>query len=348
MIQTAFSRGKSLSSGSRTNKLLPTVVIILLVAASLFFSCTQAGSSLLPDAGGKTGEVLVVMPREQWNGNAGEVIRKILSAPYTMLPQYEPVFDYFYVDPQNFREFLLLHRNIILADINEDYQATAINFRYNERAHNQIEIIIKAPDINSFSALLIKSGEKILATLEEIERKRLREAFRYNISNEITERINKKHGVSLTLPEDWEVAADTSGFTWLMKESGTVLQGIFVYSGMADSIHELTDVRLTQTRDSVLKAFVPGSSEGSYMTTEKEFPPAIRNYSLNEQLYVAELRGLWKTANGISMGGPFMSISFMNADNTFTTVEGFVFAAGYDKRDYMREVESIVTSTGFP
>jgi len=348
MIQTACSRDKSSSSGSRTNKLLPTAVIILLVTAFLLFSCRPAGSSLLPDAGGKTGEVLVVMPREQWDGDAGEMIRKILSAPYTMLPQYEPVFDYFYVDPQNFREFLLLHRNIILADINQDYQDTSLSFRYDGRALNQIEVIIKAPGVDSFSALLNKSGEKILASLENIERKRIRETFRNNINNELAGLVNRNHGISLTIPEDWEVAADTSGFTWLMKESGTVLQGIFIYSGKAAGIHELTDVRLTQTRDSVLKAFVHGSSDDSYMTTEKEFPPAMRKYNLNQRLYVAELRGLWKTINGISMGGPFMSISFINQDSTFTTVEGFVFAAGYDKRDYMRETESVVTSTGFP
>jgi hypothetical protein len=45
------------------------------------------------------------------------------------------------------------------------------------------------------------------------------------------------------------------------------------------------------------------------------------------------------------MGGPFYSFSFINSDQTaVVTVDGFVYAPEEYKRDYLREVESIVKS----
>ena len=87
---------------------------------------------------------------------------------------------------------------------------------------------------------------------------------------------------------------------------------------------------------------------GSYMTTEKEFKPKFMEYSLRGKRYVAELRGLWKMEKGISMGGPFVSITTLDEKrNRVVTVEGMVYAAGYDKRNFVRQVEAIVYSLNF-
>ena len=53
--------------------------------------------------------------------------------------------------------------------------------------------------------------------------------------------------------------------------------------------------------------------------------------------------------NGIAMGGPFVSVTALNEkENKIITVEGFVFAAGEDKRNYVRQLDAIVLSLAFP
>lgn len=346
MIQTASIRDKNWLYGSKITKSFLLTVFNILFTLSMIFSCRQAAKSPLPDAAGTTGEVLVVMYEDQWTGEAGEALRRLLSVPYEILPQHEPVFDYFHVNPPDFREFLLLHRNIILADINPEYNDSLPVYSFNGRAHNQLEIIIKTPDLQSFNKIIKNNGREILSKLEDMERKRFVNVFAGNINSQVTGMISEKHNISLIIPQDWDIALDTTGFTWLLKESGTILQGIFIYSWTTMESRQLTAEKIIHARDSLLREYVRGSSDNSYMTTEPEFPPLLSCHTLIDSLEIAELRGLWKTVNGISMGGPFMSISFTGQENTLTTVEGFVYAAGYNKRDYMREVESIVLSAG--
>jgi hypothetical protein len=84
------------------------------------------------------------------------------------------------------------------------------------------------------------------------------------------------------------------------------------------------------------------------MTTEKEFTPQFSEY-LKGNKHMAEMRGLWKTEKGVSMGGPFISISLLDeANKQVITVEGFVFAAGFNKRNYMRQLEAILVNMKFP
>ena len=85
------------------------------------------------------------------------------------------------------------------------------------------------------------------------------------------------------------------------------------------------------------------------MITEREYGPFFSQYMLRGKQYAAELRGLWKMENGISMGGPFVSITTLDEKrNKVVTVEGFVFAAGLEKRNYLRQVEAIVLSLEIP
>jgi len=60
--------------------------------------------------------------------------------------------------------------------------------------------------------------------------------------------------------------------------------------------------------------------------------------------YTVEVRGLWRV-EGDFMGGPFVSLTTVDeARNRVVTVEGYVFAPRYNKRNYLREVEAVVYS----
>ena len=48
------------------------------------------------------------------------------------------------------------------------------------------------------------------------------------------------------------------------------------------------------------------------------------------------------------MGGPFVSITTLDTKNSrMITIDGYVFAPEFDKREYLREVEAIIKSAKF-
>ena len=57
-----------------------------------------------------------------------------------------------------------------------------------------------------------------------------------------------------------------------------------------------------------------------------------------------QTRGMWEVKNDF-MGGPFVSHSFYSPDGEDIIVaEAFVYAPRYDKRQYLRQVESLLYS----
>ena len=92
-----------------------------------------------------------------------------------------------------------------------------------------------------------------------------------------------------------------------------------------------------------MKANVPGMFEGSYMTTSTAQEPTTRSLRYRGRAFM-ETRGFWEV-HGDFVGGPFVSHSFYSPDgNDIIVLEAFVFAPRYDKRQYLRQVESLLYS----
>ena len=93
----------------------------------------------------------------------------------------------------------------------------------------------------------------------------------------------------------------------------------------------------------MLKNNVPGMFENTYMTTSTFARPSIK-YMKYKGLDFAEVRGFWEVYNDF-MGGPFVSHVFYSKDGQdMIGLQGSVYAPKYDKRQYMRQVESIIYS----
>jgi len=99
-------------------------------------------------------------------------------------------------------------------------------------------------------------------------------------------------------------------------------------------------------RDEFEGKYIKGPTEGSWMTTEHRIKPEVISYTKNGNYFV-KMRGLWRVENDY-MGGPFVSLSTLSADKThIITVEGYVYAPKYKKREYVRQLEAIL-STVYP
>ena len=109
----------------------------------------------------------------------------------------------------------------------------------------------------------------------------------------------------------------------------------------------LYDTSLIAVRNRMCKAYVGGPADGSYMTTDMhEGITTFRSFTFHGR-YTAELRGLWRT-EGDFMGGPFVSLTqYDEKHQRIVTVDGYVYAGKKDKRNYMRQVEAIMSTMAF-
>ena len=79
------------------------------------------------------------------------------------------------------------------------------------------------------------------------------------------------------------------------------------------------------------------------MTTSVFVKPGIKFLKYHNLDFV-ETRGLWEVYNDY-MGGPFVSHSFYSKDGKdIIVLEAWVYAPKYDKRQYLRQTESLLYS----
>ncbi len=155
--------------------------------------------------------------------------------------------------------------------------------------------------------------------------------------------IENKFHIYLAVPKGYNINIDTTDFMWISRETVEMSQGLIIYSYPYNDTSDFNVDSLIAKRDDFLKRFIKGPTFGSWMSTEKRVRPEVNRYVKNGKFYV-KMRGLWKVENDY-MGGPFVSVSTLNADNSrIITVEGYVYAPKYKKREYVRQLEAILST----
>lgn len=320
----------------------PFIVIALIVSLG---GCKESRvkESLLPGSSGNPGEVVLIMEKTAWEGSVGESFRNLLQEETPGLPQREPLFNLVNIPAKAFTDLFKIHRNLIIISIDPSIEKAGINVDYNRWSKPQLIITIKAPNRESFFELYDENNQKILGLLLKAERNRLMNNYKTYSEHSLINRLEKRTGAHLDIPKGYYYALDTNNFIWLSHETSETSQGIFVYYYDYVDSETFTLNALINKRNEMLQKYVGGENPGSFMTTELQVLPVFRSFKLNDT-YTAELRGLWKV-EGDFMGGPFISISQLDVTkNRVVTVEGFVYAPKYNKRNYVRQLEAILYS----
>jgi hypothetical protein len=322
----------------------------LLLSILIFFSCKPDESSLLPKISGAAGEVLLIIDNQRWDSPIGEKFTEILTQAQPALPQPEPVFNLMHTSPAGFTNIFRVHRNIIFARIGSEFQEPKITVQTDQWATPQLVINIEAPNEEECVSLLEESGDQIVDRINKGERDRLMDYFKSYQVAAIYKKLKDKHDLTLSIPKGYEIAEDTTDFVWITTESAQPgesgyafysQQSILIYYYNYTDTNTFTLDFLVNKRNEIVKKHIPGPNPNSYMATEDLLPPIMKEFT-EDGRYFAEVRGLWKLENG-AMGGPFVSLSTVDElRNRVITVEGFVFAAGLEKREFLRQVESIL------
>ena len=319
-------------------------IISLFLTLFALWSCGGNHPALLPNVSGKAGEVLVVIEKADWEGAAGNSVRELLACDCPWFLMREPLYSLANVTHGGFGDIFKVHRNVVFFDIDPQVATTGVKFLRDVWATPQAVVKIAAPDSATAADLLDKEGKKIVSFIEQAERNRvIRNTMRYE-EKPLYNMVEGIFGGGLHFPTGYKFKKKTSDFIWIADEKQYTIQGVFVYRYPAlGNSSDFSRDNIIAHRNEVLRNNVPGMFDNTYMTTGTIPTPYLEYIKYNGRS-LAQTRGYWEVANDY-MGGPFVSHAFYSPDGIYVIVcDAFVYAPKYDKRQYLRQVESLLYS----
>ena len=327
-------------------KKLLKYIAVALAAVIALSSCSEEKKRkvLLPNITGKAGEVIVVIDKGNWEGLVGTVLRDSLAQETPFLPQREPLFSLVNVPQNAFTNMFQVHRNIIVMNINSSVTEPGMVIRKDVWAAPQTVIYINAADSETAARLIEENSAMMITTIEQAERDRIIGNIKKYEELKLAPVVTQMVGGSPHFPSGYKLKKRTSDFIWIEYAIEGVTQGILVYKyPVVEGEQMLSLDSIIENSNEMLKNNVPGMFENTYMMTSTTARPSIE-YKRYKGLEFAEVRGFWEVYNDY-MGGPFVSHAFYSQDGQEVIVlQAFVYAPKYDKRQYLRQVESVIYS----
>lgn len=293
----------------------------------------------LPQSSGNINNVSIVMKEKEWESRLGENTRNIVGDIYQGLPIDEPNFKFFNISPKQFNGFSRHSRNILYFQ-----KDTTNKFRIYKNLYSkpQLFFLIQGEDEDILINNLIENKPLIINTIKEGERKE--KIRRIKKSPSKSNVLRKKMRINLVYPSVYKKVKDTFNFIWLEKQILKGTLNIISYRLPLNTISnppKLNDV--IRIRDSIGKINIPGRLEGTHMITEKDYRPYFYKLNMGGKI-IYETKGMWEVKNDF-MGGPFINYILKDKkSNEWVIVEGFAFAPSVSKRDYMFELNSILST----
>ncbi len=318
------------------------VVFIFLIIVLIGCSSPKGSQRIIPDSSGNINAVTVVMPEKDWNSTLGNTLRELLAAPYEGLPLDEPQFSLNYLNPKVFSGFARQSRNVIwfVKDSLSDFQMMQDAF-----ARPQVVALFKGNDAEEQQFYLEENATLIRQTFSENERVEKLRRIAKAPTTETT--LEDRYGISMVYPSAYETVKDTINFVWIQKPITKGHLNLIAYSLPENALKAPVNESILAIRDSIGALYVPGRLPNSYMITEKAYLPYFYKTTLDQkEAYLT--KGTWEVQNDF-MAGPF--VNYMIKDTVqqrWMVVEGFSFAPSTSKRDYMFELNAIISTLKIP
>ncbi|MEM9663615.1 MAG: DUF4837 family protein [Bacteroidota bacterium] len=354
---------------------LRVLVLSLAAAAFALLSGCEGTGDLRPFATGPDTEVSVVMDSTHWNGPIGEAIRASLAEYIDTLPAPEPLLDLRHVNltsPTDFERVKQRKNVVFVAPIADSTnEAQVLRSVLDEEARQavtsgQVPAVVvprDSPFRQQQQVIYITgtSPESIIGGIEqntgdlrylfaEIIRERLNaEMFEKRRQFNLEDTLLTRHDFAVNVQHDYRIATDTTDFVWLRRILSDTWRSLFVYNEDNFNPNDLTPEWILATRDSLTQRYLQGNVEGAVIIDRPPRRPlVIENIDFLGR-YGFETRGLWitgvKTPNGprvVGGGGPFVNYSFYDEQTgRVYMIDGMVFAPGYEKREFLRQMEVI-------
>ena len=303
-------------------------ITTLFLLITILVSCNRSGNQnkTLPANTGNQKEIILVIEDKLWEGKKGETLREIFEKEIAGLPQSEKLFNLIQLNPKEFTRFFQTHKNIMVvsSDVKDSYSK-------DKWANGQTVFYLHS---DSKEIDFIKSCNKTCGFLNRKELEEIKNSYEEGHNKDARLDIKEQFGFELFLPTEYTVSLKKEGLLKLYfhsyNEKQDLQKWIVVYEFQPTN-WDLQEEIITRT-DSVLKQYVEGVIEGSYIQIDSRF-------SLIEDNGI--YRGLWKMKKGAIMGGPIILRS-RNIDDKVVVSLGIVFNPNENKRDFVRTFEAIL------
>ncbi|MDR1169583.1 MAG: DUF4837 family protein [Prevotellaceae bacterium] len=322
-------------------------ISVIAIALMPVISCGDSTNIPKPGATGKIGELLIIIDNFYWDSEIGDTIRSIFERPYPGLANPEKFYTLLTTANSSFLPVMQKHRNILLVSISSEFSETKLTVSRDLWATPQIVLNAVGADIAAVAKILSDKRDYMVSLYEQAELERQSQSVKAFSDTMISRIIKERFDVELHVTAGYyTVMRNNDDFIWLETQSNHNSIGVFVYSFPFVDDSTFTVKYLVNKRDSIMKEKVHGSRDSSWMTTTKFIMPELEIKKFKGLQY-GELRGLWELVNDY-MAGPFVSRSYVDENKRrIVTVEGYIYAPRFDKRDYVRRVLGIINTFAF-
>lgn len=327
------------------------LIAAMLILLTSFSSCVDEKGSEIKKArsvGGSSEILMVTQNDEQWNGQMGQSVRDFFEQEQYGLPQPEKNFKVAHINLDALNDMFKKHRNLIIAKIDKDIKNPLVETQRNLDSEPQFVIRITASSPESWVRAFETQKDGLKLIFDDNERKRFQEYFRPMTDSKLVAQLKNKFGISMNVSEGYVIAANGDNCVWLLKRGEDKDMSFVIYELPYKDTADLNLNNIIKVRDSIVQKYIPGPLDGSYMTTDKEFVKPVSKVLPNFPAgYAVETRGMWNVV-GDFMGGPFVSYSIVDPTSSkIVTAEGWIYYPNKEKRDLLRQQESILYSLKF-
>ncbi|GAB3217497.1 DUF4837 family protein [Algoriphagus aestuariicola] len=350
--------------------------ITLVLFSAILISCGENekgvfGDSPKPKARGSVGEIVLAIDSTKWAGPVGDELREIFEADLPGMIRSESMFKVHRVDPRAMTRMLKMYTNLVYVTTFDDKKggSQVINAQFSkeskekaaadpslyslrmedEYATGQEVLYLFGNTEEELVANLKKNKERLQNLFEVRERGRLEKPLFARKNSAAEHEARTKLGIEIQAPASYQIAKSTDDFLWLRSPSPTERRpdiSVFFFETDYTSEEQTFPANILSLRDSIAATHVFGDPEDprSFMTSEKQIPPAFRNMVINDN-FTVEIRGTWKT-NNLSMGGTYLGYVMVDPEKgKLYYMEGFVYFPNEVHRDALREIQTILLNT---
>lgn len=346
---------------------------LLLTGALLLGGCSaevRSGFQAAPVAYGKINQIAVIADDEIWDSPVGDTILFYYSSAYPILPQPEALFDLIHFTPfdleassvrREMRTYFIVAdlsdersptTQMVLKDIGAEKALGAKNtpdlstaVMRDKWASGQMVIYQFAHSRTDLINQIIKHFPAAAKRIHEFDEEKIKATvYQAGRNTEQEAEIKAKFDAVVEIPADYVRAISDGEVIWLRKETDFLSSNLIFHKIKYINQSQLSKEGLKAVRDTLGKRYVSSTLPGTYMKINDQDLPMFTSVKTLHNQYSLEARGIWEIV-GDFMGGSFISYLIHDPDKQdLLFVDGFIHAPGKDKRDYMQNLECIIST----
>ncbi len=293
---------------------------------------------------GLPSELLLVVDKAIWSSDVADSLKSLVEGPVPGLPQVESYFRLTQIQSQYYTRIYTTMHSQLFVHLDEKLKQPIIGVSYDVIARPQIQVTVKAQNLNEMRRFLSTHGQQIRQLIADAQIDMRIAQLKKKPNAKVSKELKEVLGLKICAPGQIRATKRGRDFLWAGTNLNEKDQNLVVYAYPWDGRNILGAEYMAWKRDSVMQQNIPGGEPGQWMQTTREngipvLTSEVRNIGGK---VMQEVHGLWEMRNG-GIGGPFVSLTRIDTVNKRVLVaEGFVYSPGTDKRELVRELEAAI------